>query len=181
MKPTSIAELMGAPIEVVNIRSYGPGWKNPEDVQNLITKLLKTQTSGVYTYEPWAEAAFAAIIATVQFSDHSEGTLEVSGVHVCFSDHSRLALWLRVFRNKIAVAFVPRSDRRKCGDGTHAAHLATFCPDTPREHHPAALHGCELPPRQRPRRLPRPSPPRPRTCFLPRATRPHSPNPHFGR
>jgi hypothetical protein len=100
MKPTSIAELMGAPIEVVNIRSYGPGWKNPEDVQNLITKLLKTQTSGVYTYEPWAEAAFAASIATVQFSDHSEGTLEVSGVHVCFSDHSRLALWLRVFRNK---------------------------------------------------------------------------------
>ena len=65
MKPTSIAELMGAPIEVVNIRSYGPGWKNPEDVQNLITKLLKTQTSEVYTYEPWAEAAFADIIATV--------------------------------------------------------------------------------------------------------------------
>lgn len=93
MKPTSIAELMGAPIEV-------PGWKNPEDVQNLITKLLKTQTAEVYTYEPWAEAAFADIIATVQFSDHSEGTLEVSGVHVCFSDHSRLALWLRVFRNK---------------------------------------------------------------------------------
>jgi hypothetical protein len=100
MKPTSIAELMGAPIEVVKIRSYGPGWKNPEDVQNLITKLLKTQTAEVYTYEPWAEAAFADIIATVQFSDHSEGTLEVSGVHVCFSDHSRLALWLRVFRNK---------------------------------------------------------------------------------
>jgi len=100
MKPTSIAELMGAPIEVVKIRSYGRGWKNPEDVQNLITKLLKTQTSEVYAYEPWAEAAFADIIARVQFSDHSEGTLEVSGVHVCFSDHSRLALWLRVFRNK---------------------------------------------------------------------------------
>ena len=100
MKPTSIAELMGAPMEVVKIRSYGPGWKNPEDVQNLITELLKTQTAEVYTYEPWAEAAFADIIATVQFSDHSEGTLEVSGVHVCFSDHSRSALWLRVFRNK---------------------------------------------------------------------------------
>jgi len=65
MKPTSIAELMGAPIEVVKIRSYSPGWKNPEDVQNLITKLLKTQTAEVYTGEPWAEAAFADIIATV--------------------------------------------------------------------------------------------------------------------
>jgi hypothetical protein len=100
MKPTPIAELMGAPIGVVKIRSYGPGWKNPEDVQNLITKLLKTQTAEVYTYEPWAEAAFADMIDTVQFSDHSEGTLEVSGVHVCFSDHSHSALWLRVFRNK---------------------------------------------------------------------------------
>jgi hypothetical protein len=39
--------------------------------------------------------AFADIIATVQFSDHTEGTLEVSGVHVCFSNHSRSALWLR--------------------------------------------------------------------------------------
>jgi hypothetical protein len=41
--------------------------------------------------------AFADIIATVQFSDHTEGTLEVSSVHVCFSTHSRSALWLRVF------------------------------------------------------------------------------------
>ena len=32
-----------------------------------------------------------------------------------------------------------------------------------------------------PRRLPRPSPPRPRTRFLPRATRPHSPNRHLER
>jgi hypothetical protein len=36
-------------------------------------------------------------------------------------------------------------------------------PDTRREHHPAAPRVCELPPRQRPLRLPRPSPPRPRT------------------
>jgi hypothetical protein len=97
MKPTSIAELMGAPIDVVKIRRYSPAWKNPDDVRNRITKLLKTQTAEVYVYEPWAEAAFADIIATVQFSDHTEGTLEVSGVHVCFSNHSRSALWLRVF------------------------------------------------------------------------------------
>jgi hypothetical protein len=41
--------------------------------------------------------AIPDIIATVEFSDHTEGTLEVSGVHVCFSNHSRTALWLRVF------------------------------------------------------------------------------------
>ena len=39
-------------------------------------------------------------------------------------------------------------------------------PDTRREHHPAAPRVCELPPRQRPLRLPRPSPPRPRTRSL---------------
>jgi hypothetical protein len=100
MKPTSIAELMGAPIDVVKIRRYSPAWKNPDDVRNRITKLLKTQTAEVYVYEPWAEAVFADIIATVQFSDHTEGTLEVSGVHVCFSNHSRSALWLRVFPAK---------------------------------------------------------------------------------
>ncbi len=99
MKPTSIAELMGAPIDVVKIRRYSPPWKNPDDVRNRITKLLKTQTAEVYVYEPWAEAAFADIIATVQFSDHTEGTLEVSSVHVCFSNHSHSALWLRVFPN----------------------------------------------------------------------------------
>src|SRR5713226_1366647 len=59
--------------------------------------------------------------------------------------------------------------------------LTTLYPDTRQEHHPAAPHACELPPRQRPGRLPRPSPPRPRTRFLPRVIRPHSPNPHFGR
>src|SRR5229473_3918625 len=58
--------------------------------------------------------------------------------------------------------------------------LTTLYPDTRREHHPAAPHACELPSRQCPRRLPRPSPRRPRTRFLPRATRPHSRNPHLG-
>jgi hypothetical protein len=100
LKPTSIAELMGAPIDVVKIRRYGPAWKNPADVEKLITKLLKAQTAEVYVYEPWDEAVFLDIIATVQFSVHSEGTLEVSGVHVCFSNHSRSALWLRVFPTK---------------------------------------------------------------------------------
>src|SRR5712692_8514823 len=43
--------------------------------------------------------------------------------------------------------------------------LTTLYPDTRREHHPAAPHACELPSRQCPRRLPRPSPRRPRTRF----------------
>src|SRR6267378_8080145 len=59
--------------------------------------------------------------------------------------------------------------------------LTTFYPDTRREHHPAAPHGCESPSHQCLQRLPRPSPRRPRTRFLLRATRPHSPNPHVGR
>src|SRR6266853_3682993 len=59
--------------------------------------------------------------------------------------------------------------------------LITLYLDTRREHHPVAPHACELPPRRRPRRLPRPSPHRPRTRFLPRATRPHSPTPHLRR
>src|ERR1035437_6461363 len=59
--------------------------------------------------------------------------------------------------------------------------LTSCSPDTRREHHSAEPHACELPPRQRPRRLPRPSPPRPQTRFLRRAIRPHSPNPHLGR
>jgi len=100
MKPTSIAELMGAPIEVVKVRRYGPDWKNADDVRNLITKLLKTQTTEISGYEPWDEFVFPDIVATVQFSDHTEGTLEVSGPHVCFSNHSRSAVWLRVFATK---------------------------------------------------------------------------------
>src|ERR1700723_3300412 len=42
-----------------------------------------------------------------------------------------------------------------------------------------APHACELPLRQRPRHPPRPSPRRPRTRFLLRATRPHSLNPRL--
>jgi hypothetical protein len=99
-KPATIIELMGAPIEVVKIRHYGRTWKNQDEVRNRVTKLINTRTSEVYNYEPWAEFVFADIIATVQFSDHSEGALEVSGVHACFSDHSHFLLWLRVWSDK---------------------------------------------------------------------------------
>src|SRR4029077_3128799 len=48
-----------------------------------------------------------------------------------------------------------------------------------RGHHPPAPHASELAPCQGSRRLPRPLPPRPRTRFLPPATRPHFPNLHL--
>lgn len=96
-KPISIAEWFGAPIEVVKVRSYGHSWKSSADVRMRVVRLLQTKSGEVYPYEPWDEMAFGDIVATVQFSDHTEGSLEVSGIHVCFSSHSGTALWLRVF------------------------------------------------------------------------------------
>ena len=96
-EPISIPEWMRAPVEVVKVRHYGPSWKSPADVRMRIVRLLQTKSGDVFPYEPWDEMAFADIVATVQFSDHTEGSLEVSGVHVCFSTHSGTALWLRVF------------------------------------------------------------------------------------
>src|ERR1022692_3109848 len=56
--------------------------------------------------------------------------------------------------------------------------LTILYPDIRRERHPPVPHACELPSHQRSRRLPRPSLRRPRTHFLPRVTRRHSPNPY---
>ncbi len=99
-KPISIAEWMGAPIEVVKIRRYGRGWKNVDDVRERVASLLKTQSGEVYPYEPWDEYVFQDIVATLQFSDQVEGAMEASGVHVCFTTHAGTALWLRVFPTK---------------------------------------------------------------------------------
>ena len=57
--------------------------------------------------------------------------------------------------------------------------LSIFYPDIPREHHPPVPHACEPPSRQCHQRVLRPSLRQPRTRFLPRSTRPHSPNPHL--
>ncbi len=95
-QPISIAEWMGAPVEVVKVRRYDRSWKSPAGVRMRIVRLLQTKSGEVYPYEPWDEMAFRDIVATVQFSDHTEGSLELSGVHVCFSTHSGTALWLRV-------------------------------------------------------------------------------------
>src|SRR6266481_474864 len=73
----------------------------------------------------------------------------------------------------------PRGSLEQPGRIGMIRSLTTFYPDAHWEHRPAAPHARELPPRRRHRRLPLPSPRRPRTRFLPRATRPHSPNPHL--
>src|ERR1700730_14277147 len=61
----------GGTNQVVKVRRYGPGWKSPADVRMRIVRLLTTQSGEVYPYEPWDEGAFADIVATVQFSDHT--------------------------------------------------------------------------------------------------------------
>jgi hypothetical protein len=96
--PASIADLIGAPIEVVKIRRYGPGQEKPDrdEVRKHVLNLLKAQTAEVYRYEPWDETVFTGLVAKIQFYDHTEGVLEESGVHVCFSDYTELVWWTRI-------------------------------------------------------------------------------------
>jgi hypothetical protein len=94
----SIADLIGAPIEVVKIRRYGPGQEKPDrdEVRKHVINLLKAQTAEVYRYEPWDEMVFTGLVAKIQFYDHTEGVLEESGGHVCFSDYTGLVWWTRI-------------------------------------------------------------------------------------
>jgi hypothetical protein len=94
----SIADLIGAPIEVVKVRRYGSGQEKPdrEEVRKFFTNLLKAETSEAYRYEPWDEMVFTSFVAKIQFYDHTEGVLEQSGVHVCFSDYTGLVWWTRI-------------------------------------------------------------------------------------
>ena len=94
----SIADLIGAPIEIVKVRRYGSGQEKPdrEEVRKFITNLLKAETSEAYRYEPWDEMVFTGFVAKIQFYDHTEGVLEQSGVHVCFSDYTGLVWWSQI-------------------------------------------------------------------------------------
>jgi hypothetical protein len=94
--PTSILELFGARVEVVKIRSYARGWKSPDEVRKHVSKLLQARTAEVSPGAYWAEMVYPDIVAMVQFSDKSEGTLEESRGHVCFIDHSHTAYWVRI-------------------------------------------------------------------------------------
>jgi hypothetical protein len=94
----SIAGLIGAPIEVVRVRRYGSGHDkvDREEVRKHVLNLLAEETSEEYRYEPWDEAVFVGLVAKIQFFDHTEGVLEESGNHVCFSDFNGQVWWTRI-------------------------------------------------------------------------------------
>jgi hypothetical protein len=94
----SIADLIGAPVEVVRVRRYGAGHDkvDREEVRKYVLELLAKETSEEYRYEPWDEAVFVGFVAKIQFYDHTEGVLEESGNHVCFSDFNGQVWWTRI-------------------------------------------------------------------------------------
>jgi hypothetical protein len=96
-KPVPIAELFGAPIAVVRVRRYGTGREKPDrdEVRQRVAKILHAQTDDIARGILWSEAAFADLLATIEFSDHTKGVLEGSGGHVCFSDHAGTVWYLR--------------------------------------------------------------------------------------
>jgi hypothetical protein len=94
----SIADLIGAPVEVVRVRRYGSGREkvDRDEVRKHVLKLLAEETSEEYRYEPWDESVFIGLVAKIQFYDHTEGVLEESGNHVCFSDFNGQVWWTRI-------------------------------------------------------------------------------------
>jgi hypothetical protein len=97
-EPVPIAELIGAPIDIVRVRRYGSGKEKTdrEEVRKQIIKLLNTPTAEVSRYAPWDELVPAGLVATIQFFDHTKGVMEESGGHVCFSDYSGIVWWTRL-------------------------------------------------------------------------------------
>ncbi|MFZ3246336.1 MAG: hypothetical protein WA185_14790 [Candidatus Acidiferrales bacterium] len=95
-RPVSIADLLGAPVALVTIRRYGPSSKNQPEIRKHVLGVLAAQTLEISPYEPWDEAAFTDIVATLQFADNNQGALEISGVHICFTDHTGAAIWMRL-------------------------------------------------------------------------------------
>jgi hypothetical protein len=92
----SIAELFGAPIEVVRIRRYSKNRNRADDVKKHVAEVLRMHPwPALFGSVPWQEGVLADIVATVRFTDHTEATFEESSGHVCFSDHSGSALWTR--------------------------------------------------------------------------------------
>jgi hypothetical protein len=58
--------------------------------------VLEMRSSTGFSDGPyWDEFVFAGIVATIQFKDKTEGTLEESGGHICFTTHDQSVLWLR--------------------------------------------------------------------------------------
>ncbi|MGA7622833.1 MAG: hypothetical protein WCA38_21690 [Candidatus Acidiferrales bacterium] len=96
-QPVPIADLIGAPIEIVRVHRYGSGKEKPdrEEARKHVIKVLNTPSAEISRYAPWDESVSADLVATFQFFDHTKGVLEESGGHVCFSDYSGLVWWTR--------------------------------------------------------------------------------------
>lgn len=96
--PYSIAELFGAPIEVIIIRRIGAFEEKSdrEEIRKHILTVLKARTTEVSRYADWDEAVPQGMVATIQFYDRTKGVLEESGGHVCFSDYAGTVWWLRI-------------------------------------------------------------------------------------
>jgi hypothetical protein len=94
-----ILQLLGAPVRSVRIHRVASRKSQATARQRVLT-VLNSDGQAVFTYEPWAEAAFSDIVATIEFSDHTQRPLEISNVHVCFATHAGTTLWTEVFPEK---------------------------------------------------------------------------------
>jgi hypothetical protein len=95
-KSFSIAEMMSDPAAVLRITSYGPAWKNRDELRAHVLQVLSTETNESGAGEEWQEGVFTDIVGTIQFASKKEGAFEESGGHVCFNDHGGAVIWSRV-------------------------------------------------------------------------------------
>jgi hypothetical protein len=97
-QPYTIADLFGAPIEVITVRRLGPGPEKPdrEELRKRITAVLNAQTTEVSRYQDWDEWVPQGLVVTIQFYDRTKSVLEESSGHVCFSDYAGTVWWLRI-------------------------------------------------------------------------------------
>jgi hypothetical protein len=91
----SIADLLRAPVVEVRIRRY-PSGGNQDTIRKRVLFVLGARTTEIFGYEPWDEAVFPGIAATLEFADKKEGALKISSPHVCFTDHSGAVIWTRI-------------------------------------------------------------------------------------
>jgi hypothetical protein len=95
-RAVTVAEVMGAPVAVVKIRSYRAGAKK-QDIQDRVLQVLDAATyDEPMQYDPLDEGVWTGIVATIQFADNKQGAFEESGGHVCVTDDSGAVWWMRV-------------------------------------------------------------------------------------
>ena len=92
----TVAQVLGAPIAAVKIRSY-PARVKQKDIQDWVLKTLATKVDEPpMSYEPWDEWVRTDIVATIQFADKKQGAFEESTWHVCLTDDSGAVWWMRI-------------------------------------------------------------------------------------